>query len=141
MSVSPNSCPECGGRLGERSLYDTASCRVCSTGKSPTNSPVIYYGGGKGISVYTISRSTPVSSESPTLRSVVELDREIVFTIRMRRPAQGDRLWTVFVDGPDCAFDVGVAESPDEALLQVIDTIALHDYEVDDGGDDDLITG
>jgi hypothetical protein len=67
--------------------------------------------------------------------------KETVFTLRMRHPSMGDPDWTAYVEGPNGSFDVGIASHPDEALLQVIDTIALHRYSEDDRHPDDPPSG
>lgn len=135
MSDSSYPCPECGVQLGnDPSSDDPRVCRSCSVENRGLVGPNVYYAGG---SHYILNFPMP---ESPVLRyavavgSVAELETEIEteFSIRMRRPSDGEKLWTVVVEGPNNTFDVGMAENPDEALLQVIDTVALYDFDSDD---------
>lgn len=131
MSASEERCPDCGLRLwrdGDEPGANTCTCLSqveAAVTVAALSAGVVYLHGDVELPAVYVTRSL----------SVAERTKETVFTVRMRHPSDDDPTWTALVDGPDGAFDVGVAGNPDEALSQVIDTIALHDFGSD--GDDD----
>lgn len=132
MSASEERCPDCGLRLwrdGEEAAEVACKCR-------PSEPALLVGLGGIGkVMYFTTTHPSADHSMHGGGVSLGERTKETVFTVRMRHPSDDDPTWTALVDGPDGAFDVGVAGNPDEALSQVIDTIALHDFGSD--GDDD----
>lgn len=137
MSASEERCPDCllpfAADSSALTEPDTCACAVHPLPIKPFLDRLWSKAGVIIIDTHPGPR-IDVAGNAGSL-SVAERTRETVFTVRVRHPSDDDPTWTALVDGPDGAFDVGVAGNPDEALSQVIDTIALHDFGSD--GDDD----
>lgn len=142
MSAEGRDCPQCGVEFPVSPFTDEPlGCPICESGDT-VSSQMRVYAGGIATYVYDFAEARSRAPAAGLLGSATEVERETVFTIRMRHPSPDDPVWRAYVEGPNSTFDVGIGSEPDEALEQVVDTIAFHRYSQDDDDHpDDLIGG
>lgn len=115
MSDDAAACPQCGwtdrGKLGV--IYLSTPAEVAQRFAVSQNAFK------RALKSIVVVGGAQVAERPPTTD----------FSIHMRHPSENDAYWTATLEGPNGVFDLGVAESPDEALLQIVDSIALYDYD------------